>query len=299
MIQGMTYTEIHKEIEDRDLIEQYVLNKLSTEERRVFQEHFFECDKCFEQAELAARFIAGVRDAVGSGVLAADQTDRLPSRSRLFPVLNQRWTSAWLMPALAASLLLAVTLSALWALSLSRENRQLADLRAEQNRAADQMQQLDAKVRELEASGNASQELSEALKEENVRLKEQLAKTERQLGTQLAELRQPDINVPVQNIYPADSQRSTGPGEINRLRVPQGTRAFVLILGDYKPGYSDYRLEILDASGRQVTRREGLKPNQAGELSVMVTRTLMKRGNYRLKLYGGREAIAEYVVRVE
>lgn len=301
MKQGMTHTEIHKEIEDHDVIELYVRNKLSAEDRRVFQEHFFECDQCFEQAQVAARFIAGVREASTSGALAAGQTERLPSRSRWLPVvLNQRWAGAWLMPALAASLLLAVALTALWALSLSREKRQLAELKADQIRVSDQMQRLDAKVRELEASDNASQEQREALREENKRLKQQLTETERQLETQLAQLRQPDINVPVRNIYPVgDQQRSSGTGEINRVRVPRGTRTFVLILGDYKPGYSDYRLEILDPSGRQVARREGLKPDQGGELSVMLNRTLMSQGKYRLKLYGGQQAIAEYVIRVE
>src|SRR5688572_9682263 len=168
MKQGMTHTEIHKEIEDHDVIELYVRNKLSAEDRRVFQEHFFECDQCFEQAQVAARFIAGVREASSSGALAAGQTERLPSRSRWLPVvLNQRWAGAWLMPALAASLLLAVALTALWALSLSREKRQLAELKADQIRVSDQMQRLDAKVRELEASDNASQEQREALREEN------------------------------------------------------------------------------------------------------------------------------------
>src|SRR5712671_6382706 len=108
MRQGMTHTDIHKEIKDKDVIELYVLNKLSAEERRAFQEHFFECDQCFDQAQIAARFIAGVRDASRSGVLAADQTARPPLRSRLLPaVLTQRWGGAWVMPALAASLLLA------------------------------------------------------------------------------------------------------------------------------------------------------------------------------------------------
>ena len=125
----MTHTEIHKQIEDNDVIELYVLNKLSADERRAFQEHFFECDQCFEQAQIAARFTAGVRDASRTGVLAADQTGRLPLQSRLSPVgLTRRWAGGWLMPALAASLLLAVALTALWALSLRRENRQLAEL---------------------------------------------------------------------------------------------------------------------------------------------------------------------------
>src|SRR6185295_9787105 len=299
MKQGMTHTEIHREIEDNDIVERYALNKLSADERRAFQEHFFECDQCFEQAQVSARFVAGVRDASRSGVLAADKTGAVPYPRRSFVFFNQRWAGAWVMPALAASLLLAVTLTVLWALSLGRENRQLTDLRAEQARASDELQRLEAKIRELEVSKGASQQQRETLGEENRRLKEQLAETERQLETQVAQLNQPDINVPVRNIYPlGDSQRSNDTPETNRIRVPRGTRAFVLMLGDYKPGYSEYRVDVIDPSGRQVARRQGVKPDQAGELSVMLSRTQVKRGKYRLKLYGGQQQVAEYVIQV-
>src|SRR5258705_12020300 len=98
MNQGMTHTEIHKHIEDNDVVEQYVLNKLSADERRAIQEHFFECDQCFEQAQMSTRFVAGVRDASKSGVLSADQAGSLPYRNR--SASNHRWFGAWLMPAM-------------------------------------------------------------------------------------------------------------------------------------------------------------------------------------------------------
>lgn len=298
---GMT----HQQIQDNEVIERYVRQKLTSAERQAFQEHFFQCDECFEQAQITARFIAGVREASRSGVLAADQTERLPFWSRLMPpVLNQGWARAWAMPALAMCLMLAVALIGLWALSLRRENRLLAERTAErtaeQGRASERLQSLEAKIRELEASDSASQGQKESLRQEISRLKEQLAATERQRETQVAQLRQPDINVPIRNIYPVgDAQRSGGTGEINRLSVPRGTRTFVLILGDYKPGYSNYRLEIRDPSGRLVARRAGLKPDQNAELSVLLNRTLLSQGKYRLKLFGQRQPIAEYVIALE
>lgn len=291
----------HQQIQDNEVIEQYVRQKLSPADRQAFQEHYFECDECFEQANIAARFIAGVREASKSGALAADRAEPIPFPSRWMPaVFNLGWTRAWAMPALAACLLVSVTLIGLWALSLRRENRLLAERTAEQSRASERLQGLEAKIRELEAGDNASQAQKESLRQEIGRLKEQLTATERQRETQLAELRQPDINVPIRNIYPVgDAQRSGGTGEINQLRVPRGTKTFVLILGDYKPGYSNYRLEIRDPSGRLVARRAGLKPDQNGELSVLLNRTLLSQGKYRLKLFGQGQPIAEYVVQVE
>jgi len=297
MNEGMT----HQQIQDNEVIERYVRQKLTSAERQAFQEHFFQCNECFEQAQITARFIAGVREASRSGVLAADQTERLHFWSRWMPpVLNQGWARAWAMPALAMCLMLAVALTGLWTLSLRRENQLLAQRTSEQSRAAEQLQRSEAKIRELEASDSASQGQKESLKSEIIRLKEQLAVTERQRETQVARLRQPDINVPIRNIYPVgDAQRSGGTGEINRLSVPRGTKTFVLILGDYKPGYSNYRLEMRDPSGRLVARRAGLKPDQNGELSVLLNRTLLSQGKFRLKLYGGGKPIAEYVVQVE
>ncbi len=295
----------HQQIQDNDVIEQYVLQRLSPAERQAFQEHYFECDECFEQTKVAARFIAGVREASKSGALAPDRAKTATSSSWWPPaVFFQGWARAWALPALAICLMLAVALVGLWALSLRRENRLLAERTAErtadQGRASERLQSLEAKIRELEASDSASQAQKESLKAEINRLKEQLAATERQRETHVAQLRQPDVNIPVRNIYPVgDVQRSGGADEINRLNVPRGSRTFVLILGDYKPGYSTYRLEIRDPSGRLVTRRAGLKPDQNGELSVLLNRTLLSQGKYRLKLYGRQEQIAEYVVQVE
>ena len=294
---GMT----HQQIQDNEVIEKYVRQKLTSTERQAFQEHFFQCDECFEQAQMTARFIAGVREASVSGVLAANQIEPSGTSRRWVPAfIDQGWIFSWVMPALAICLLLAVALIGWWTLSLRRENQLLAQRMADQNRASERLQSLESKIRELEAGENASQAQKESLRQEITALKEQLAVTERERETQVAQLREPDINVPVRNIYPlGDAQRSGGTSEINRLRVPRGTRTFVLILGDYKPGYSDYRLEIRDPSGRMVARRSGLKPDQNGELSVLLNRTLLSQGKYRLKLFGQTQPIADYVVVIE
>lgn len=292
----------HQEIQDNEIIERYVLHKLSVAERRAFQEHIFECDECFEQSSLAARFIAGVRDASRSGVLAPDPNVQ--------PHVSRQWlpgflTQSWAMPALAFGLLVAVALIGLWGISLKRENQRLAAQATEQSRApgalsSEQVRSLESRIRELEASSTASEKEKESLRQEISKLKEELTATTQPDDTQVAQLKQPEVNVPVRNIYPVDDvQRSGGASEVNQLQMPRGTRIFVLILGDYKPGHAVYRLEISDPSGRRVSSRTGLRPDQNGELSVMLNRTQLNQGKYRLKLYAGREAVAEYVVEVK
>src|SRR5688572_24171316 len=161
----------HQEIQANEIIEQYVRGKLPPAERRAFQEHLFECDECFQQAELTARFVAGVREASRTGVLTAPQPERARTVGAWF---NQGWASGW-GTAVAASLLIAIALIGWWALSLRRQNQSLTQQTAEQNPAAEQLKLSEAKIRELENREIASQAEKEALEQEIQRLKEQVA----------------------------------------------------------------------------------------------------------------------------
>lgn len=285
----------HQEIQNREIIEQYVRHKLSLADRQAFQEHYFNCDECFEQTQLTARFVAGVRAASSSGVLAAEQDESL-GRTSLVPA---NWLRSWAVPVLALSFLLAAVLLGLWALSMRRENQRLAQQTSEQRHAAEQLRNLEAKVRELEASGGASQQEKESLAKEVNRLKEKLAATESQPAPQVAQLPPPDV-MPVRNIYPVgDAQRSAGTGDVNRLNLPAQTKNFALILSDFQPGSSQYRVEITDASGRIVTRRAGLKPDRQGEVSILLNRARFTQGRYTVKLLAPGKTVAEYIVEIE
>jgi|GEM_PF-1688723 len=286
----------HQEIQANEVVEQYVRGKLTNAERQAFQEHFFECDECFQQVEVTASFVAGVREASRTGLLTAPDQ---PERARTVGAWsNQGWFFQWAAPALAASLLIAVALIGWWALSLRRQNQQLAQQTSEQNRAAEQLKLSEAKIRELENRGLASQAEKESLQQEVQRLKEQVAATEGQRGSQLAQVQQPDTNLPTINIYPVgDAQRSGGTSEVNQVQLPPGTRRFVLLLSDFQPRLANYGLEIMNSSGRLVARRAGLKPDRRGEIAVTLDRSLLSEGKYTLKLLGQGRLIAEYVVQ--
>jgi hypothetical protein len=286
----------HQEIRANEIIEQYVRGKLPTAERRAFQEHLFECDECFQQAEFTARFVAGVREASRTGLLTAHEQ---PERARTVDAwFNPSWAFRWAAPALAASLLIAIALIGWWALSLRRQNQWLTHQTAEQNRAAEQLKLSETKIRELENRGIASQAEKESLQQEIQRLKEQVAEAERQRGDQLAQVRPPDTNLPMINIYPVgDAQRSGGTSEVNQLRLPPESRRFVLLLSDFQPGPANYQVEIMNSSGRMLTRLTRLKPDRNGEIRVTLNRSLLSQGQYKLKLLGQGKLIAEYVVQ--
>lgn len=64
---------LHTQIENGEVIERYVRNRLAPEERGAFEEHFFACDECFAKIQEMERFVAGVRDAADRGILAGPE----------------------------------------------------------------------------------------------------------------------------------------------------------------------------------------------------------------------------------
>jgi hypothetical protein len=61
---------LHMQIQNEEVVERYVRNRVTPEERRAFEEHFFACDECFAKVQEMERFVAGVRDAAERGILA-------------------------------------------------------------------------------------------------------------------------------------------------------------------------------------------------------------------------------------
>jgi anti-sigma factor RsiW len=93
---------MHQDIEGQEIIERYVRNQLSPEERRAFEEHFFGCEECFAKLQIMERFIAGLDDAGNRGLL-----DSSPSTQ---PPPARAWSS-WMFPAFAASSCAAIVLA--------------------------------------------------------------------------------------------------------------------------------------------------------------------------------------------
>ena len=93
---------LHSQIESEEFIERYIGNRLTSEEREAFEEHFFACDECFEKLESAECFAAGMRNAAARGLFEA------PSE-----VTNPRWF-VWAFAATASIALIMAGLAG-WA----------------------------------------------------------------------------------------------------------------------------------------------------------------------------------------
>src|SRR4029077_1097711 len=131
---------MHQQIEEQEIIERYVRDQLAPEEKRAFEEHFFSCEECFDKVQVTERFVAGIHDAAGRGMLTKDARGSIPLRG----------THTWWMPAFGVSACAAVILAAitgwLYLVQVPRIRGQLsqsaAELRsARQERAALEQQQ--------------------------------------------------------------------------------------------------------------------------------------------------------------
>ncbi len=90
----------HNEIEQRDIIDEYVRNHLQQDVRQLFEEHYFGCDQCFEKVQMAQKFAEGVSYAARTGLLP--QVMEQPARS---------FFDNWLKPAFAFSAAAAALLA--------------------------------------------------------------------------------------------------------------------------------------------------------------------------------------------
>jgi hypothetical protein len=130
----------------------------------------------------------------------------------------------------------------------------------------------------------------------------QLAELQRTLD----QLSQPQLNVPIEDLYPQELTREQVPGKtVTTIEVPSSSNSFALILhiGD-QPSYPEYTLEILDQHSKDVWRGSGLQKSQEEKsFSVSLSRRLMPAGLYQIKLYGLRggqkHPVENYVLRIQ
>ena len=151
---------MHAQIEEREIIERYVRNQLTEQERSSFEEHFFGCEACFEKLQVSERFFVGIRDAARRGTLP-DAALAQASASRL---------ASWWIPAFAASvagtLLLAALSGWMYFSQMPKMRDQLArsaaELRAQQDARAALEQQLK---QSLQAENNVPLVMLEATRD--------------------------------------------------------------------------------------------------------------------------------------
>jgi hypothetical protein len=106
------------------------------------------------------------------------------------------------------------------------------------------------------------------------------------LAQKVAALSRPEGNTPVVDLFQgiARGAQPSTPAPI----APSGARSFTLVLhADPLPSYREYGVEILDATGRLLSRERGLQPQMPYRLLTLgVPRETLGAGSYQVRLFG-------------
>lgn len=257
----------HQEIKDGEIIERYVRRQLAPDERRAFQEHYFACDECFEQAQTMARFVAAVRQASRKGSFAENAAE---------PVA---WWKNLFTPAIgfaAAALMLAATLG--W-LVFRQPSTPREDFASQQQQSPSPNQTI-APDQNIAQAASPSPEKPE--KNERPKLQDQ-----RDL---LAQNRAPVVLL--------ESSRGAGDSGA-QLTLPANASSAILRI-EIEPGspFTSFQFQLFDSARRPVTTVTSGKASSRGVVSANVPARHLQNGKYLVKCLGLKDGqrvlIGEY-----
>lgn len=269
----------HQEIQEGEIIERYVLRQLAPDERRAFQEHYFECEECFEQAQTMAGVAASVRQTSRQGLLAESAAE---------PVV---WWASLFKPAFGlamAAVVLAVALGWLMFRQLSAPRQELAH-----------EQQPSPPPVGIGTPGQNTATGATPAPESNELPK--LPKPEDQPDL-LAQNSTPEGAPGQPPAVLLESSRAASPSS-NQLTLP-ATASSAIMRIEVEPGspFTSFQFQVFDSSKRLVTTVTSGKASALGSVAVLVPTQQLQNGTYLIKCYGAkdgqRELIGEYDLRV-
>jgi len=249
--------------------------ELSQSERERVADHLVVCSDCAREYSIASSLKPW-----------SEQFGKTERKQKIFFPSSVSY-------AIAASLLLLCLALTGWIISLREQNHRatesLNQQLAERDRAlAAAKESLAETRRQLEGGSGRSEQYEKQIAEQN------------QI---IAELSQPQINVPINDLDPKASIRGSQAG-ITTVKVPPGANLFTLILNTTdEQSFPNYGLEILDQSGKLIWSGDRLRKTESNNFTVALTRRLFPVGQYRIKLYGLREGrkklIEDYSLRIQ
>ena len=249
----------------------HLRNEGDADSRESIQEHLVGCHEC------------GSALLELSGFVAAGAQPAPPARD---PILERKWQelqrrlhseqrptrswTAWLSGFRLAVVFSAACLiaSVTWALVLQSK---LSTVEIAYRRLSDQQSQNDAARQRSEA--------------------------------QIAELRAPQLNLPVFDVLPAGlANRSEAGQPANTFALPAAGRFAFVLSGAARRASAEYSITISHELGGDVYSGEGLKPDNQGNLLMTLDRSFLPAGAYRLivgqKAGSGFQSIAAYLIRL-
>ena len=249
----------HEQIAEQNVVERYVMGRLTPEEEERFEEHLLECQDCRRQVEWEEDLQNSLH------AVAVDEVARA--------AVVRVGLLAWLARhrALAGGLLaVALLLLALPIASLLREQSRLKGQLA-------QLQAAAAQPRPQLTPPPAPPDPERGKLEAELRIERD---ARARLAGQLARLTQPQVNTA---IFSLGLVRG-GESPANRIALRRDPEWIVLAVELPAEEAPAYRATLATAAGRTVWKGEGLKAGADGKVAIALYSTLLPPGSYKLRL---------------
>ncbi len=261
-------TEIdHAYAEEHGLVDAYLEERLSESERDEFEAHFFGCETCIAQLELANDFREGMRDVAATETAKAEL-------GFLAALAAMPWAQRL---ALTAALLLLIALPGF----LLARNRGLERRLAEVRTTVPAPSTPDPRV----AAENRA--LRESMNNERKRLEEELAKALQGQSSEKIEENRPHVNIPVFLLAAVRSADEAGREPVNQILLPAAGQPILLTLELATVDHPAYRASLRDGKGKEIWQSTGLKPDDRDTLNILVPASMLAPGVYELRIEGG------------
>ena len=271
----------HDYINKFNLIDQYVLGKLTTDQVEEFEAHFVDCPECVDQLNISRSFINDLKGFAVEETLLADQ--RHTVQTHQWPLQRLMPRRFWLAIA-GACVVLAVGLAFF---SLRRLGRLDGELRKTKEDAAAISQKyqetLETAAESEKRHREANQDLAQRLDELEKQLKTEGTPNKGQQSL-IRGSEAPEINFPIYALVSVARGQVPAPVEI---ALPATSSRFALSIPvEDRKDFSSYRLMILDQRGVTVFNRSGFKPDAYHALSLSLNSNFLSPGPYDLKVEG-------------
>lgn len=261
--------------------------RMAAPERETARSHLVRCGECLQLFRDARDFFDPDREGEPAVVdveirrgwkellnhIRADE-----ATGALFGRRRRAFAASRASLALAASVLLAIGLSAFLALLWRQERQERLQTQKAVEELHTSQQELLSRIKELEQSTKQTGlSNDERLKLESEKV--------RALESQLAALNQPQTNITEYELLLGSGARGSNvPYEI---KVPPSARSLALkIMPDKPEEFASYIIELVDRQNRKVWKFERLNPDPGGSLIIAFPRAFLSEGKYRLRLYG-------------
>ena len=292
----------HDQIEQEQIIDLYLMGRLEPEMTTRFEEHYFHCQDCLDQLELAEKLRRGLKR-----VAATEALERTATRQLAVLAWLARMSRSGQLGVLMTALLVTISLPTgmLFHQSGQRES-EIGEVRSTLEQTRSQLADTRQRQRESQEALEKGKRASRAeLAAERQRFEQELEREKKireAAEARLARARAPRKNLP---IFTLSAERSAGfEGEPSlRIRLTPADERIVLQLELDRPAYPSYRAMLLRGRDR-AWRGGGLLLNHLDSLVLDFPATMLEAGDYRFSVEGvppsGEPvAVAHFTFRVD